>query len=159
MGTASPPPADEETSSPGLAATVLGLATFVVLAVLIYVLVKAVDPGHVSPRGNPGFLDLMVGNRTVLTVLRLAILSIAVYAAYSCFELIRGRRPASRFWMVQADEAAEIAQHAGEEAVGQIRLLEEELAHAQRDNEFLIEYVQDLQAQLDTSDDAADTGV
>ena len=80
----------------------------------------------------------------VLTVVRLAILFIAVYAAYSCFELIRRGRPASRFWHVQADEAAKIAQDAGEDAVDRIRLLEDELARVNDDNEFLIEYVQEF---------------
>lgn len=150
-GSESSPPSGSRRETAG------GVIAATVLVFLIYLLVKAVDPGNVRLDDDPGFLELVVGNRTVLTVLRVAVLFVAVYAAYSCFELIRGRRPASRFWLVQADEAAQLAQDAGEDAAERIRVLESELDEANQDNDLLIGYVQDLQAQLETRDHDADT--
>lgn len=158
MGTEAARTTGEGTSPPsgGRAQTALGVVVAALLVFLIYLLVKAVDPGHLPRGADPGSFELVVSNRTVLTVLRLAVLFIAVYAAYSCFELIRGRRPASRVWLVQADEAAELAQDAGKDAVERIRVLEDELDEANKDKDFLVEYVQELQAQLDAQSSGRD---
>jgi hypothetical protein len=70
--------------------------------------------------------------------------------------LVRHRRFLTSIPGVSVSEAARQAQEVGEAAVGEQSALEEALAAANRDIEILVEYVQDLQAQLDSDHDATD---
>lgn len=142
-----------------LGETVLGL--LMVLGVLYgaYVLVGAIDPGMLKLGKDPGVLELVIGDRTVLTVVRLTVIFAAIYAAYSFAALIRLGRPVSKFGPAQADAAADTAQIAAAEGVEVIDLLSAEVNRLEEDNLLLVEEVQDLRSRLKASKDADDPPV
>jgi hypothetical protein len=147
----------EQTEQPHpVLSTLLGIVAAGALIVGLVMLVIAMDPGHVQIRKEPGFFDLIVANRTTLIVLRIGLLCLVGYLAWSVAVLIIDRRPISSVAGVSASEVARQAQGAGEAAIEQIRRLEQELNEANENIAFLLSYIDDLQKELSKGDDAAD---
>lgn len=136
-----------------------GLLGFLMVAAAafgLYKLGQALDPGRVAMPKDPGFLELVVADRTVLTILRMAVVVGLAYVVYSVIRLIQSGRFLTGLPGVSVSDAAARAQSAGEEAVNEQEALEQALLEANEDIGFLIDYVQELQEQLQVGDDAAD---
>jgi hypothetical protein len=136
--------------------TVAGLAVVAAVGFGLYNLIAAVDPGSVQAKTDAGFFDLLISDRTVLTILRVALVLGVIYLVWSLFMLARAKRFLTALPGVSVSDAAEEAQAVGEEAVTEQEALEEALARANADIESLVEYIVDLQKQLENGHDAAD---
>lgn len=145
-----------EESRDGIGTTLVGVIALIALGYGFYRLIRAVDPGHLEARADHGVLELIVDDRTTLTLIRLGVIAFVAYLGWSVFMLVRDGRPVTSVAGVGVAEAARVAQHAGEAAVDQVRRLEDELAEANQNVEFLLQYVQDLQEGATSGDDAAD---
>jgi hypothetical protein len=121
----------------------------------LYKLIAAVDPGKMQARTDAGFFDLLISDRTVLTILRVALILGVLYLVWSLFMLVRDKRFLTALPGVSVSAAQE-AQAVGEEAVTEQKALEEALARANADIESLVGYIVDLQDQLEKGHDAAD---
>lgn len=135
---------------------VIGFLGLVALAVGVYKITNAVDPGHIKPGQHPGVFELIFADRTTLTLVRLGVIAFVIYLGWSVFMLVKAGRPITSVAGITVEEAAERATSAGEAAVDKVRALEEQLSAAIADNEFLMELVQRLQDAAEGEDDAAD---
>lgn len=121
---------------------------FVALAFGSWQLVEAIDPGRVTVPKDPGFLELLVADRTVLTFLRIAVILGLSYVIWSVVQLISTGRFLTSLPGVSVSDAAEKLRQAGEQAAEEQKGLEAALADANRDIGALLEYVEELQADL-----------
>jgi hypothetical protein len=63
----------------------------------IVLVLQGADPGPLKPKADPGFLDLIFGNRTVLLFVRAALIIAAVYVLISVVALVVRRN-----WLIRA---------------------------------------------------------
>lgn len=86
------PQADQESEEENRALfTVVGLVVCAAIAFGLVMLGIAIDPGRVDVGKEPGVFELLVANRTTLTVLRFGLLCLVAYLAWSVAVLIKDR--------------------------------------------------------------------
>lgn len=143
-----------------------GLLAFVLVVVVVYGswrLIDSVDPGQITMPEDPGFLELLVADRTVLTVLRVAVIFGLGYVIWSVFQLIRTGRFLTSLPGVSVSDAAARLSEASKEAAGGQAALEEALKAANEDIAYLLQYVDELQTALakqeDRGEDESGAGV
>lgn len=136
--------------------TLMGLAIMAAAAVGLVFLIIAIDPGRVDSGKDPSVFELLIANRTTVVALRFGLLCLVAYLAWSMAVLIKDRRPISTIAGVSASDVAHEAQNVGEAAVEQVRVLQEELAEANENIEYLLGYIDDLQAEPSNGDHEAD---
>lgn len=136
--------------------TLVGLAACAAIAFGLVMLVIAIDPGRVDVGKEPSVFELLIANRTTLIALRVGLLCIVVYLAWSMAILIKDRRPIDAIAGISVTKVAREAQNAGEAAVEQVRVLQQELAEANENIDYLIDYIGQLRNEASNGDDAAD---
>jgi hypothetical protein len=148
---------DEEVRTP-IWQPLLGIGVVLSLGYGFLELIQAVDPGPVKAPDDPGVLELLVANRTVLTVLRIALVFGLGYLIWSVFRLMKEGRFLTQLPGVSVSDAAEVAQGEADWAVEEVQRLEAALEEANGDIATLVEYVQRLQEDLQMDEDAAEQG-
>jgi hypothetical protein len=148
-------PDEPQPSAPAWQAA-LGIAVLLGLAYGGYRFVKAVDPGTVAMPEDPGFVELVIADRTVLTVIRVALIVGLAYAIWSVVALVRQGRFLIQVPGVAVSDAAELAQGVATSSLVDENELELALEEANDNVELLLEYIELLRARLSVYEDPDD---